>query len=130
MLDWKLQGERILVSIKARASGKENRVVGVHAGMLKVEVTSAPEKGKANEAICRLLAKELGISVSQFGLVRGETSSNKVMAISGITVEAFAAMIDRWEQPPKPARIDPNRVNGGELNLPISSPMGSRKEPS
>lgn len=44
-------------------------------------VTAVPEKGKANEALLRLLAKHLGLAPSRLKIVRGHTSRNKVIEI-------------------------------------------------
>lgn len=48
---------------------------------LTVYVTAPPDKGKANEAMLRLLAKHLGVSASRLRIVRGETSRNKTVQI-------------------------------------------------
>ncbi len=49
--------------------------------VLVVSVTAAPDKGKANEALLRLLAKHWGCPVSCLKIVRGLTSRNKVIAV-------------------------------------------------
>ena len=46
--------------VRVRAGGRRNVVGGVQEGALRVEVTTAPEKGKANLAVRKLLAKALG----------------------------------------------------------------------
>src|SRR5262249_6432744 len=61
-----------------------NGITGVHAGRLKVAVTQAPEKGKANQALVKLLAELLDIKRSQIALVAGETSHHKKFLITGI----------------------------------------------
>ncbi len=49
----------VLLPVKARPAGKKNAITGEHDGALKVTVTAAPEKGKANAAIVALLAEQL-----------------------------------------------------------------------
>jgi len=49
--------------------------------VLKVKVAAVPEKGKANQELCRYLAKELGLSKSQVEVVQGQTSQRKVLKI-------------------------------------------------
>jgi len=46
---------------------------------LAVRTTAAPEDGKANEAVLRLLAKALDRPVSSLELVRGATGRNKLI---------------------------------------------------
>ena len=56
---------------------RRTRVLGERAGALRVAVTAAPEKGKANAAIADVLAEALGCKASQVGLLSGETSREK-----------------------------------------------------
>lgn len=53
-------------------------------GLVKIKVTAAPSKGKANEAVIKLLAKELGIKKSQIAIVSGETSKIKIIELNGV----------------------------------------------
>ncbi len=48
---------------------------------LAVYVTAVPEDGKANEAMIRLLAKHFNVAPSRLSIVRGHTSSNKLVRI-------------------------------------------------
>lgn len=75
----------VWLPVQAQPNARQDGVVGVHNGRLKVAVTQAPEKGKANKAIIRVLAKWLDIKKSQVTLHRGQTSSQKAFVISGIS---------------------------------------------
>jgi uncharacterized protein (TIGR00251 family) len=46
-------------------------------GTWKVKVAAAPEKGKANRALCEFLAEKLGVAKSKVHIVAGETSQLK-----------------------------------------------------
>ena len=96
MIEVNRQGDRFLIPIKARPGGKRNEIDGVHAGMLKVEVTAAPEKGKANEAICKLIAAELSIGRSNVQVVRGATASMKMIAVSGLSESDLLEKVAEW----------------------------------
>ncbi|MEK7529992.1 MAG: DUF167 domain-containing protein, partial [Patescibacteria group bacterium] len=50
----------------------------------KVKVQTAPDKGKANDAVRELIAKELGVPKSRVTLVRGATSRKKVFEIASL----------------------------------------------
>jgi len=50
-------------------------------GTWRIKVTAAPEKGKANRAVCEFIAKRLGVAKSRVRIVAGETSSTKRVAI-------------------------------------------------
>ncbi len=48
---------------------------------LRITVTAAPEKGKANRAVIKILAKALGVPKSRLRLLRGETGRDKLFEI-------------------------------------------------
>ncbi|WP_424965681.1 DUF167 domain-containing protein [Dinoroseobacter sp. S375] len=48
---------------------------------IRVRVTAAPEKGRANAAVARLLAKALGIAPGRLRLVQGQSHRIKVFEI-------------------------------------------------
>ena len=64
-------------------------------GALKVCVTQVPEKGKANKAIRKLLAKSLGLRVSQIELLSGETAPQKKFLLRDVDAEEIRTTIDR-----------------------------------
>ncbi len=70
------------VRVAPRAS--RNRVIGVRDGALKVALTAPPVDGAANEALKKLLGKELGVSKSDVEIVRGERARIKVLRIHGL----------------------------------------------
>ena len=69
---------------------RRNEIRGVQDGMLKVSVTQAPEKGKANKAVIELLSKKLGLKKSQIELIAGETSHQKRFLVREITPDELA----------------------------------------
>ena len=75
----------LILSVRATPGAARNGLGGVHDGALKVSVTAAPERGKANQAIVRVLAKALGLRRSQVGLVSGETDRSKRFRLLEVT---------------------------------------------
>jgi hypothetical protein len=74
----------VVVPVKAQAGARRNGITGIHAGCLKVAVTQAPEKGKANEAIIVVLAELMHLRRHQVELISGATSSQKRFLVTGI----------------------------------------------
>ncbi len=72
------------LKLKVAPGARRNALGGVHAGMLRVSVTVAPEKGKANRAVQAVLAEALGLPVRALELVAGETSSQKSILVHGL----------------------------------------------
>lgn len=71
-------GAEIAVRVTPRAS--HNAVV-IEGGAIRVYVTVVPEDGKANDAVRKLLAAELGVAKSRLVLVRGQTARDKVFRL-------------------------------------------------
>lgn len=59
-------------------------VVGRHGDAWKVRVTAAPERGRANEAVLRLLADVLALPRTALTLVSGHGAREKVIELTGI----------------------------------------------
>lgn len=84
------------VTPKARRAGIGGIAEDADGGAaLKVSVTAAPEDGKANDAVIRLLAKTWHLPKSSFSVISGATGRRKVLAISGDPA-ALADAIGGW----------------------------------
>jgi len=70
---------RLSVHVTPRA-GKDE-VMGWRGAELAVRVTAAPESGKANEAVCRLVAGAVGVPKSSVRVVRGQSSRHKSLEL-------------------------------------------------
>ena len=77
MLRARKQDDGIVVEIRVQPKSSANRIVGEHDGALKVAVTTAPEGGKANEAVIRFLSKLLGVPKSDIEIIAGATSRGR-----------------------------------------------------
>ena len=76
-------GDDVLVWIKAVPGSSRDQVVGLVGERLKVKVSAPAEGGKANKAICRALAKALGLKARQVTIEAGASSPEKVIRIAG-----------------------------------------------
>ena len=77
---------RVAVRLTPKASA--DRLIGVAAdetGMpvLRVQVTAAPEDGKANAALVALLAKRWRLPKSSIAVTQGTANRRKVVSIAG-----------------------------------------------
>lgn len=70
------------IFISAKPNAKENSVEKLDAAHFKVKVKSAPQDGKANQAIIEVLADYLGVPKSSLTLLKGQTSKNKILELS------------------------------------------------
>lgn len=69
------------IRIKIIPNSRKEFVEEGKDGRLIVAVKAPREEGRANERLCELLARHLGVSVSQIRIVRGKTQSSKVVRV-------------------------------------------------
>lgn len=50
---------------------------------MQVRVTVPPEGGKANTAVCRIVARALGVPKSAVRVVRGDAARHKMLEVDG-----------------------------------------------
>jgi hypothetical protein len=93
MIDLEPHAEGSILPVRAHAGARRNEIRGEHDGALRVAVTQAPEKGKANKAIAELLAKEIAVRKSQVELLSGETSAQKRFLVRGLSPEELSARL-------------------------------------
>ena len=76
---------RIVLRVKAVPGASRESIAGMLGDRLKVRISAAPEGGKANKAIIRLLAKSLGIKPAQIELISGHTNPEKRFEFRGLS---------------------------------------------
>lgn len=82
------------LAIKAVPGASRDQIAGLLGDRLKLRIAAPPEGGKANRAICALLAAALGIKPSAVSIIAGATGAEKTVAIQGVTLEhARAALL-------------------------------------
>lgn len=76
-----------MATVHAYVTPKSGRdeVAGWRGGELSVKVTAPPEDGKATAAVCKLLAKSLGVAKSAVRVTRGDISRHKTLEIAGVS---------------------------------------------
>jgi len=89
--------EGVRLFLRASPGAAKDEVAGLRRGAdgearLAVKVTAAPDKGKANAAIIKLLAKEIGLPKSALRVTAGDTSRLKSIMIAGDPAAITAAL--------------------------------------
>ncbi|MFH5925049.1 DUF167 domain-containing protein [Roseomonas xinghualingensis] len=85
---------RVKAQPRARRPGLQGLVAGADGPRLKVAVNEAPEDGRANRAICALLAKALAVVPSRVSVTQGTTSREKTVLIGGDAAALAARMAE------------------------------------
>jgi uncharacterized protein len=89
LIDGKAQASgSVRLAVRLTPKSSAARILGAtddgHGGWaLKVAVTAPPVDGKANAALVRFLAHELGLAPRNLRVVRGATDRHKLIEISG-----------------------------------------------
>ncbi|MDE0865499.1 MAG: DUF167 domain-containing protein [Rubripirellula sp.] len=73
--------DRTRISVHATPGVRRTHVGGTHDGALRIRVTAAADKGRANKVIIEALADALGIRKSQIALISGETNRRKLFEV-------------------------------------------------
>ncbi len=85
-----------IVEVRATPKASADAIRGETGDRLKVAVTAAPEKGKANVAVTKLLAGALGVAKGDITLATGQTSRDKAFLVRGLSPEVAAAKLERF----------------------------------
>jgi uncharacterized protein len=80
----------VRVNLRVSPGGSRSEVVGRHGEGWKVRVAAAPERGRANAAVVRLLAERLGVPRDAVSVVSGLGSRDKVVEIAGVDAATVA----------------------------------------
>lgn len=87
------QGPAVHIRLKVVPGASRDRVAGPLGDRLKVQVSAAPEAGKANKAVLALLAGTLGVGKGALRIVRGETNAQKTVEVVGLDVASVARLL-------------------------------------
>ena len=93
MIEVRPHAQGVTLPVRAQPGAKRNAVLGERDGALRVAVSAAPEKGKANGAIIGVLAGALGIKGSQVAILSGETARDKRFLVAGIAAAELRAKL-------------------------------------
>lgn len=89
---------RIPVHVTPR-SGRDE-IAGWRGGELSVRVTAPAEGGKANTAVCALVASTLGVRRSAVRVARGHASRHKQLELDGVAAADVVVAFGQWPDAP------------------------------
>ena len=80
----------IVIKVKVTPNSSRNILAQDYGDHLLVKLTSPPVEGKANKQLLKFIGKKLGVPPSSIKILRGHSSREKVLFISGIDEMAAA----------------------------------------
>jgi uncharacterized protein (TIGR00251 family) len=83
------------LAIRVQPRAKRTEVAGERGEAVVIRVNAPPVDGRANEAVCRLIAKRLDVPRTAVQIVRGESARDKLVRIDGLSAdEARTALLN------------------------------------
>ncbi len=82
---------RLDVRVQPRA--RRDEVAGERAGRVVIRVTAPPADGRANAAVCKVVAEAVGVPPSAVAVVRGPASRDKTLEVAGVDAAALRAAL-------------------------------------
>ena len=95
---WRQSGGGLLVDVRLTPKSSRDGIDGIEQladgrCVLKARVRAVPEKGAANAALTKLVAKSVGLPKSAVDLESGSTSRIKTLRLSGDADQLSATLI-------------------------------------
>jgi uncharacterized protein (TIGR00251 family) len=96
---WRITGSGVHLRVRVTPRSGRDRIEGLidlpGGPAVKVAVSAAPEGGKANAAVCKLLAKFFATAKSNIAVASGASARLKQIEIAGDGA-SLAAVLDAW----------------------------------
>ena len=84
----------VVFKVKVVPGSSRTAVCGLHGEMVKIKVSAAPEKGKANKSLLDFLSKQLGVKKNEVSIISGKTSAVKSVQVIGISAEQLSKKLN------------------------------------
>lgn len=81
------------VRVRVHAGARREELRPMDDGWIVARVAAPAREGRANKALCRLLAQQLGVAPSSVAIVRGARSREKLIRVEGIDQAAVNAAL-------------------------------------
>jgi uncharacterized protein (TIGR00251 family) len=75
--------------VRLQPRARRDEVVGEREGRILIRVTAPPVDGRANAALCALIAKAAGVAPSRVAVVRGQGARDKLVRVEGVDEAAL-----------------------------------------
>jgi uncharacterized protein (TIGR00251 family) len=83
------------IAVRLQARARRDELVGIRDGVLLARVSAPPIDGRANEALCRLIASRIGVAASRVTMVHGQRSRDKLVRVEGLEASALRDLLTR-----------------------------------
>ncbi len=99
MIEMREREGNVVFAVRVAPRASCDAIEGEYQSAVKVRLTAPPVDGKANDALCRLLADRLKIPQSAVRIVSGEKSRTKRVEVRGVNAAQLQALIPASQKP-------------------------------
>jgi uncharacterized protein (TIGR00251 family) len=92
-IDLRPDDDGTLIRVRLQPRASENEIGGEAMGALRVRVSAPPVAGRANRALCKLLADALGVPSRAVTVASGQRARQKTVRVAGLAPEVVAARL-------------------------------------
>ena len=96
---WQTTGAGVRLRVRVTPRAGRDRLAGIidlpDGAAVKIAISAPPEDGKANAAVCKLLAKFFRTAKSNIAVASGASARTKQIDIAGDGA-SLAAVLDAW----------------------------------
>jgi|TARA_B100000315_G_C14026139_1_gene341068 hypothetical protein len=101
-MPFRANGQGVAIAVCLRPGASANRIDGIQSmadgkACLSVRVTAVPEKGKANQAMIKILAKAWHVPRGNLAVIAGARKRHKTLLLQG-EPSAHMRMLKQWRQ--------------------------------
>ena len=83
------------ISVRVQTRARRDELARIREGLLLARVVAPALEGRANRAVCRLVAKRVGVAPTSVMIVRGQRSRDKLIQVDGVDQATLDAALGR-----------------------------------
>ena len=117
-------GEGVRFDVRVHGPEKADKVCDLQGRTLAVAVTVAPDDGRANATVIRLVGAAFGVQAHQVAILSGQTKADKVVSLSGVRPERLASTMATLERATTADGDDPFAGDPGDTGGFDGKPAG------
>ena len=85
-----IRRDEAILAVRVTPGAKCNAVTALKEGVWNIKIAAPPVEGRANEELVAFLSKKLDIRRSSLNVIKGQSSRNKLVSVSGMSQKEIA----------------------------------------
>ena len=85
-----IRRDEAILAVRVTPGAKRNAVTAFKEGVWDIKIAAPPVGGRANEELVAFLSKKLDIRRNSLNVIKGQSSRNKLVSVSGMSQKEIA----------------------------------------